>query len=653
MAKGHRKVTHFVHHKRLSRSSRSYRTRLMFQALEKGNIPMVKLLLKEGGLRINARLAKVNRTLLHVIAYNYQRCPAVQRLVENGCRINSTDFSGDTALHIAVRYHKIHVASQLISLGADVRAKNIYGETPLQLAVVNKRHVDLLKEMIPNGDRYSRMNFYGLDSLRIAIAGCRNRDWIRQKLVNRAETISSVSQHSLVKMLLNAGADVNAKDINDCSPIQCAVYTGDLVLVKTLIDAGADIDNRNATGVTALHDAVLCCNEAMVHLLLSRGVNVAAGHTLSGDTALHWSALLNIDSSHQGIMRKLMEFGSDLNQSNAVSRTPFNYVVQYGDVNLVSFFIDEHKADLKKLGSDGSNALVFAAQNENEHVMDLVLKSGLEIGHKCKAKLTALHHASGLSLLENVRWLISNGADVNAKDRWGRTPLFYCINDPHLYLHGNAIDIPLALLRANFAEERRRVMRLLLELGTEVNHAATSNEIVPRNKETLLELAITLGDTDARKVIIEYVAEIEARTSKPMFDDRNLMVIDGNPEIKSYYQKCRDELTAMRTTKIEGSFVAYMSVLTEHLDVVARYVRNEKLVKNFDLNLQSAYPIYTTQLKEKFNSAIARQKTIEKVSTVLSTTLQLADPTHVVFEVIFKYLTEADVKLLIGYRCIF
>lgn len=515
----------------------------------------------------------------------------------------------DTALHIAIRHHQIHVAVQLIKLGANICAKNSRGETPLQLAVVNKSHVDLLTEMIPNGTRYSQMNFdRGLTSLRMAIAN-RDEDTVRELATQDA--FNGVD-HNLVKMLLDAGADINSRDINGCSALQCAVYTGDVELVKSLIDAGADLNNRNSIGATALHDAVVCCQEAMVLLLLNRGADVAAKILQTEETALHWATLINRNNSHGLIIRYLLEFGSDVNEKSdaaiSFNRTPFIYVLMHGDIDLVNLCIDQHKADVNKLTMDGSSPLAFALYNEDRSVRDLVLTEGGTNGMIAGA----LNYASKLHRPEYVRELIARGADVNSKNKWRLTPFTASIIE---CWEEQPVDRP------NLAEETRQVMKLLLESGADVNQKF--------DNKLILQLAIESEFFEIRNVaprlIIEHTVMVETRTNKRVFDDCTLAVINRDPITKAHYHDCQVELTDMRNSKIKGTTITYFFVLMEPLEVVAWYARDEEFSEAFRASdYQSAYPTYAWWLREKFDAASPapiRQKMIEQVSYTSTNTL--------------------------------
>ena len=59
-------------------------------------------------------------------------------------------------------------------------------------------------------------------------------------------------QAETVQGLLDAGADVNAKDSNGLNALAQAVFTGQVEVVKTLLESGADVNLKDSNGMTAL-----------------------------------------------------------------------------------------------------------------------------------------------------------------------------------------------------------------------------------------------------------------------------------------------------------------------------------------------------------------------------------------------------------------
>ena len=96
---------------------------------------------------------------------------------------------------------------------------------------------------------------------------------------------------------------------------------------------------------------------------------------------------------------------------------------------------------------------VPGAPSVPEHlaVLELLVSRGLPVSLPDIAGYTALHHAvSGTPRVspEIIRKLITSGADLNYRDRWGSTPLHRAIADDHitgidlLMEHGASVDLP-------------------------------------------------------------------------------------------------------------------------------------------------------------------------------------------------------------------
>jgi hypothetical protein len=85
---------------------------------------------------------------------------------------------------------------------------------------------------------------------------------LRAALFNRA---------SIVEALLDAGADMRAKDPNANTVLHFLVQSGDLAAVKRLVDAGADLHARGEKGYTPLAAARVCKQREVEAFLRSRG----------------------------------------------------------------------------------------------------------------------------------------------------------------------------------------------------------------------------------------------------------------------------------------------------------------------------------------------------------------------------------------------
>ena len=121
-------------------------------------------------------------------------------------------YAGDTPLHVAAAGYRVEIARMLLAAGADPgAAKNRRASRPLHYAA----------------DGY-------LESAH----------WDAKRQV------------AMIRLLLKAGAQLNAQDKNGATPLHRAVRTRCAAAVKFLLEAGADPAIRNKPGSTAFHLAV-------------------------------------------------------------------------------------------------------------------------------------------------------------------------------------------------------------------------------------------------------------------------------------------------------------------------------------------------------------------------------------------------------------
>jgi len=134
----------------------------------------------------------------------------VQRLYD--ARIFHWIYVGDIALHLAAAGYRVEIARALLAADADPNsALNRRRSTPLHYA----------------SDGY--------------IAG---------------PDYNAVQQVETLKLLIGAGADINAHDQNGATPLHRAVRTRCASVVKYLLSAGSNPLSRNRSGSTPFHLAV-------------------------------------------------------------------------------------------------------------------------------------------------------------------------------------------------------------------------------------------------------------------------------------------------------------------------------------------------------------------------------------------------------------
>ena len=101
-----------------------------------------------------------------------------------------------------------------------------------------------------------------------------------------------------VRLLISHGADVNALDMTDSTPLHMASFSWTPEVVRILIENGASVNVQNETHLTPLHRASFLGNPENVRLLIEHGADVTA-LDWSHKTPLHLaSSLVSVETCH-------------------------------------------------------------------------------------------------------------------------------------------------------------------------------------------------------------------------------------------------------------------------------------------------------------------------------------------------------------------
>src|SRR3989304_592033 len=111
-----------------------------------------------------------------------------------------------------------------------------------------------------------------------------------QPIETALQQLAGEGNNLLINILLDHGADIEARDNNDFTSLHYAASNGHLATVAFLLERGAAIEAQGNQGHTPLHIAVLNGQQATVAFVLDRGANIEAQDN-QGATPLHLAAL--------------------------------------------------------------------------------------------------------------------------------------------------------------------------------------------------------------------------------------------------------------------------------------------------------------------------------------------------------------------------
>jgi ankyrin repeat protein len=241
---------------------------------------------------------------------------------------------------------------------------------------------------------------------------------VSPKVVALIAAVRSGNVRAAEKFIQADGQIVNAADNAGSTPLLHAAGFGSLAMVKLLLDKGADVNAKNRRASTALHWAIP--DEAKVRLLLERGAAINARQA-DGRTPVYQAVSVG---NGNAILALLLEKGGDANLATANGQTPLMAAAGRGDVEAMRMLLDR-KADVNARSGTGGTALLNAAAGRNPQAVELLLANGADPNVSTKRGETALANAATAGVAESVKLLLDRGAKVNARDDRGYSPLMY------------------------------------------------------------------------------------------------------------------------------------------------------------------------------------------------------------------------------------
>jgi ankyrin repeat protein len=176
------------------------------------------------------------------------------------------------------------------------------------------------------------------------------------------------SHTEIIKLLLDAGADANTRDSSG-EPLVHEVLD-DVDIVKAFIDAGVRLDTKNTSGQTLLEMAVEDNNTAVVKLLLGAGADVSGEKR--GGASLLFEA---VDRDNVDIVRLLIKAGVDPSVHDEDGWTALHRVIAYSNKNVLCCLL-ELGLDINAKSAEGQTPLQFAVEWDREEIAEILRKYG-------------------------------------------------------------------------------------------------------------------------------------------------------------------------------------------------------------------------------------------------------------------------------------
>ena len=430
-------------------------------------------------------------------AVKFREFAAARDLVSKGVAVDAVQPDGATALHWAAYHDDMTTVAVLIEAGAELDSQNDYGVTPLALACGNGSAKMVRALLKAKADPQTRRTNGETSLMTCARTG--DVDAVNALLQHGADAnvvepwqgqtalmwAVGEGHTDVVRMLIAGGADVNARSTGGSSALLIGARQGDPELATVLIDAGADVNGRAPDGTSPLLVATVRGHVALAVVLLEFGADPNVSNT--GYTALHWAAgswhteltgprgiarerekewlsLNGLDEGKLDLVRALLAYGANPEARLVRGPPQFGFASQRFRVSLVGatpFLLAAMDANSEvmrvlaaagadpRLGTEeGTTPLMVAAglgqvpaeslveANASLEAVELVLTLGAGVNLRNSVGRTALHGAAHIRSDKIVQLLVDSGAEVDAEDQRGITPLMIAEGGGHVLLPG-------------------------------------------------------------------------------------------------------------------------------------------------------------------------------------------------------------------------
>ena len=446
-------------------------------------------------LAVSASTASAQADLRLVAALKNQQSTTARALIRQRVDVNTPDVDGSTPLQWAAHWNDLEMVKALLAAGAKPTVANRYGVTPLHEAatigsasVVNallragakpdatygegetplmlaarSGNVDSVKLLLEaNADVNAAEKFRGQTALMLA-ATENHAAVVKALLLAGARPNTRSVEYTFQKLTGGAGGIIHDRPQGGITALMLAARQGALEAGTALVAGGADLTPEEPQyGFTAMQTAIFNGHYAFAKMLIERGAPVNDGSLYIVIEMRNLAKYTNRPNppesesgvSHFDVAKLLVEKGADVNarytktvpprqaQGNinvAPGSTALYRAVRAIDLASVKLLVDAGANPSLAL-TDGSTPLMAAAglgaprggdeevteagdRNDPVDVMKALVDKGADVNAANDAGMTPMHYAVQRGVDRIIEYLASKGARFDVKNKQGRSPV--------------------------------------------------------------------------------------------------------------------------------------------------------------------------------------------------------------------------------------
>ncbi|CAD5206644.1 unnamed protein product [Bursaphelenchus okinawaensis] len=380
---------------------------MLWHVLINGHFETATLLVKSGA-DINEGTSEGNSLILRALVD--KREDIVHFLITSNASINVRNVDGRTCLALAVENGLISTVDTLCKLGASLNTIDPFTQdVPLYIALKN--------------------NDYGTAQVLIS-HGCdleavKSIDGVQKSLLRRAIEDGDVK---VATFLIKNGCNVNAPEKSELeSPLHLSVkHELNEVTSLLLSNLKCRVGHQDIDGNTVAHLAVLRDDKDTLDLILAhpRASALLIRNKL-GQTPLCIAMEHKSNKIAEAICNRLPHAALEV---NADGENLLHIGIKGDDLESVLFLLGlQIDVNISTENNQKLQPLHLSAQYSNGLIMRNIILAGAELDAKDSFGRTALHIAAMYDRTEHLKILLENGADPNALDNESNNPLHFAV----------------------------------------------------------------------------------------------------------------------------------------------------------------------------------------------------------------------------------
>ncbi|XP_058838850.1 transient receptor potential cation channel subfamily A member 1 isoform X10 [Topomyia yanbarensis] len=325
--------------------------------------------------------------------------------------ISFYDSEGNVPLHSAVHGGDIKAVELCLKSGAKISTQQHDLSTPVHLAAAQGA-IEIVKLMFLMQPQEKRSSMYCTDIQKMTPLHC-----------------AAMFDHpEIVDYLVQEGADINALDKENRSPLLLSASRGGWRTVMVLIRLGANIALKDINARNVLHLVIInggrlddfakevSCTQPETHLL-----QLLNEKDKTGCSPLHYASR----EGHIRSLENLIRLGACINLKNNNNESPLHFAARYGRYNTVRQLLDSEKGSfiINESDGEGLTPLHIASKEGHSRVVQLLLNRGALL-HRDHNGRNPLHLAAMSGYTQTIELLHSVHSHLlDQVDKDGNTAL--------------------------------------------------------------------------------------------------------------------------------------------------------------------------------------------------------------------------------------